>query len=163
MSKKKASRIVAEKNTEPHASRRALRALLSTGPGGLITSVPKSSVSDTEGHHRLREIACREVDTRGVERKSERKPRAWRRLQSGERPRARAITRCCYRRLASFISVAPSSPVRYPSCRPRPKFWRVWHRARFSKTMIYDRRLILSRFLSFSATFSLYKSSILYR
>lgn len=43
-----------EKNAKPHASRRALRALLSTGPGGLITSVPKSSVSDTEGHHWLR-------------------------------------------------------------------------------------------------------------
>ena len=42
-----------EKNAKPHASRRALRALLSTGPGGLITSVPKSSVSDTEGHHWL--------------------------------------------------------------------------------------------------------------
>lgn len=43
-----------EKNAKPHATRRALRALLSTGPGGLITSVPKSSVSDTEGHHGLR-------------------------------------------------------------------------------------------------------------
>ena len=57
-----------EKNVKPHATRRALRALLSTGPGGLITSMPKSSVSDTEGHHWLRvkggEVWSRETPNR---------------------------------------------------------------------------------------------------